>query len=47
MDLVSSEENDTPLIIDSGTESITESPTAEDESEHSEESTVCDLQIGM
>ncbi|KAJ8923644.1 hypothetical protein NQ315_010224 [Exocentrus adspersus] len=45
MDLISSEENDTPLIIDSGTESIIESPTAEDESDHSEDSTVCDIQI--
>lgn len=33
--------NDTHLLIDSGTESITESPVNEDESEQSEDSTVC------
>lgn len=38
------DENDTPFLIDSGTESITESPLAE-ETEHSDDSTVCDLKI--
>ncbi|KAJ8941252.1 hypothetical protein NQ314_010450 [Rhamnusium bicolor] len=45
MDLAPSEDNDTPLLIDSGTESITQSPIAEDESEQSEDSTVCDIHI--
>ncbi|XP_001808136.3 protein phosphatase 1 regulatory subunit 37 isoform X1 [Tribolium castaneum] len=36
-------EFDTPFLVDSGTESFTESPVAEEESEHSEDSTVCDI----
>lgn len=36
------DENETPFLIDSGTESITESPL---DTEHSEDSTVCDLKI--
>lgn len=36
------DENDTPFLIDSGTESITESPL---DTEHSEDSTVCDIKI--
>lgn len=36
-------EFDTPFLVDSGTESYTESPVAEDDSDHSEDSTVCDV----
>ncbi|KAL1492778.1 hypothetical protein ABEB36_010975 [Hypothenemus hampei] len=36
------EENDTPFLIDSGTESITESPL---DTEHSEDSTLCNIKI--
>lgn len=34
---------DLPFLVDSGTESYTESPIAEEESEQSEDSTICDI----
>lgn len=36
------DENDAPFLIDSGTESITESPL---DTEHSEDSTLCDINV--
>lgn len=34
---------DIPFLVDSGTESYTESPVAEEDSEQSEDSTICDI----